>query len=259
MRDYGGTISNVLSFEESGLREFYLEELECPEFMEDAFNNIKLAFPVEEKEKTFKINRTYLIWKSIVDRVLSLLALIVLSPFFVFLIAIIKVVDSGKAIYKSKRVGKDGKEFYVYKFCSMKEGADSFVHLSEEELREYQVNFKIKNDPRVTKLGDILRKTSLDELPQILNILKGEMSIIGPRPVLFEEVMFYGEYADTLLKMKPGLTGYWQAYARSNVSSYEHGDRQILELTYVSKCSVGFDIKIFFKTIVSILKKEGAI
>jgi len=198
MRDNSYVISNELSFEESGLREFYLEELECPEFMEDAFGTIKQTFPIGDKEEIFNVKKSYLLLKSAVDRVLAFIGVILLIPFFLIIVIMIKLIDGGKAIYRSKLVGKDGREFYVYRFCSMQKGADSFEQLTKEELKEYQRNFKIKNDPRVTKLGNILRRTSLDELPQIFNILKGEMSIIGPRPVLYEEVLFYGEYANSL-------------------------------------------------------------
>ncbi|MCD7893365.1 MAG: sugar transferase [Erysipelotrichaceae bacterium] len=122
--------------------------------------------------------------------------------------------------------------------------------------REWDANFKLENDPRITKVGNILRKTSLDELPQILNIFLGNMSIIGPRPVIDEEVELYGKDKDKFLSVKPGLTGYWAANGRSS-TTYE--ERMEMELYYVENCSIWLDIKIFFKTIISVLKREGAV
>ena len=127
--------------------------------------------------------------------------------------------------------------------------------LSDEQKQEWDENFKLENDPRITKIGNFLRKTSLDELPQIINILKGDMSVIGPRPVVNDEIEKYGNQKAKFLSVKPGLTGYWAANGRS-ATTYE--DRIKLELYYIDHCSLLLDIKIFFKTILSVLKKEGA-
>lgn len=128
-------------------------------------------------------------------------------------------------------------------------------NFNEEQKREWQENFKLENDPRITKVGKFLRKTSLDELPQIVNIIKGDLSIIGPRPIVDEELEKYGENKEKFLSITPGLTGYWQANGRSN-TTYE--ERMQMELYYIDNQSLLLDIKIFFKTIVSVLKKEGA-
>ena len=119
-----------------------------------------------------------------------------------------------------------------------------------------QKTHKLQKDPRITKLGNFLRRTSLDELPQMINILKGEMSFVGPRPVISEEVEEYGVNKDKFLSVTPGLTGYWQVNGRSN-TTYE--ERMIMELYYVENCSLWLDIKIFFKTFITVFKKEGAI
>lgn len=119
-----------------------------------------------------------------------------------------------------------------------------------------QKTHKLQKDPRITKLGNFLRKTSLDELPQMINILKGEMSFVGPRPVISEEVEEYGVNKDKFLSVTPGLTGYWQVNGRSN-TTYE--ERMLMELYYVENCSLWLDIKIFFKTFITVFKKEGAI
>ena len=151
------------------------------------------------------------------------------------------------------------KDIYIYKFRSMTNKYKTFDEfyqtLSDEQKQEWDENFKLENDPRITKIGNFLRKTSLDELPQIINILKGDMSVIGPRPVVNDEIEKYGNQKAKFLSIKPGLTGYWAANGRS-ATTYE--DRIKLELYYIDHCSLLLDIKIFFKTILSVLKKEGA-
>ena len=124
-------------------------------------------------------------------------------------------------------------------------------------MEQYRTEFKIDNDPRITKIGNVLRKLSLDELPQLFNILKGDISIVGPRPIVEKETQIYGKDVEKLLSVKPGLTGYWQAYARNN-ATYESGERQKMEMYYVDNNSLWLDIKILFKTVISVLKKEGA-
>ena len=131
-----------------------------------------------------------------------------------------------------------------------------FLEENEEIRKEFEENHKLQHDPRITKLGNFLRKTSLDELPQMLNILKGEMSFVGPRPVVKDEIEKYGSYKDKFLSVKPGLTGYWQANGRSN-TTYE--ERMNMELYYADNCSLWLDTKIFFKTFIAVFKKEGAI
>lgn len=171
----------------------------------------------------------------------------------------IKVEDKGPVFYKHMRVGIHGEPLPVYKFRSMttkyKTFDDFYETLSTEQKEEWNMNFKLENDPRITKVGNLLRKTSLDELPQILNILIGNMSIIGPRPVIEEEVELYGVYKDKFLSVKPGLTGYWAANGRSNTS---YDERIQMELYYVDNCCLALDIKLFFKTIITVVKREGA-
>ena len=199
----------------------------------------------------------YLFVKRVVDIIGSILGLIVLSPLFLFIAIAIKVDSEGKVFYKHKRVGQFGKELYIFKFRSMKENADNLEEmLSPEELEIFMNEFKLENDPRITKVGNFLRKTSLDELPQLLNILKGDLTLIGPRPIVEEELENYGDDVDKLLSITPGLTGYWQAYAR-NDAVYATGERQKMELYYVDNRSFLLDVKIFFMTFISVFKKTG--
>lgn len=200
----------------------------------------------------------YSCFKRLFDLVLSLLAVAVLWPVLLIISIAIVVEDRGPVLYKASRVGLGGKSIVVYKFRSMRLHADRLEDmLSPEELEEYRKNYKLKHDPRITKVGAFLRKTSLDELPQLFNILGGSLSLVGPRPVLQEETLLYGQDRDLLLSVKPGLTGLWQSRGRSNVT-YEDGARQALELQYVKNRGFILDIKIMFWTVGAVLRMDGA-
>lgn len=214
---------------------------------------------VDEWYDTEKEKPIFFFIKRCIDIILSLLGLIILSPVFLLIAILIKKEDHGNVFYKHKRIGHMNKDIYIYKFRSMTNKYKTFDEfyqtLSDEQKQEWDENFKLENDPRITKIGKFIRKTSLDELPQIINILKGDMSIIGPRPVVNDEIEKYGNQKAKFLSVKPGLTVYWAANGRS-ATTYE--DRIKLELYYIDHCSLLLDIKIFFKTILSVLKKEGA-
>ena len=202
-----------------------------------------------------KIN--YISVKRIIDVIISTIGLIVLSPIFLILAIIIKLDSKGPVFFAHTRYGKDGKKFKMYKFRTMYENAQDMINdFTPEQMKEWKENFKLQDDPRITKVGKFLRKTSLDELPQIVNIIKGDLSIIGPRPVIEEELEKYGENKEKFLSVTPGLTGYWQANGRSS-TTYEQ--RMEMELYYIDHISPKLDFKIFFKTIESVIKKEGAI
>lgn len=204
-------------------------------------------------------NYAYLFLKRITDFVLSIFALICLSPIFLLVFIAYRFGDNkGPVIFKQKRIGKNGKPFYIYKFRSMVVNADKVLHDNKKLYKKYiENNYKLEpnEDPRITKLGKWLRKSSVDEIPQFMNILKGDMSIIGPRPVVEEELIEYGDRVDKFLSVKPGAMGYWQASGRSNIG---YPDRCDVELYYVDHASCIFDIKIFFSNVVSILKSDGA-
>ena len=196
--------------------------------------------------------------KRIFDLVVSLVAVIVLSPILLVIALAIRLEDRGPILYRAQRVGRGGKPITVYKFRSMRMNADRLEDmLTPEELEEYKKYFKLEHDPRITKVGAFLRKTSLDELPQLFNILSGTLSLVGPRPVLQEETELYGDKRNLLLSCKPGLTGLWQVSGRSNVT-YENGRRQALELQYVSQRSLWLDIKILFWTVGAVVRMDGA-
>lgn len=196
--------------------------------------------------------------KRIFDVLGSFLALVCLSPVFLFLSIIIKKHDGGKVFFKQKRVGQNGKEFFMYKFRSMEENAEEILKADKGLYAKYVANgFKLpaEEDPRITSIGKWLRRTSFDELPQFINILRGEMSIVGPRPIVPTELEEYGDRKAKLLSVKPGAMGLWQATGRSNIT---YPERCNVELEYVDKASLGYDWKIFFLNLISIFKQEGA-
>ena len=213
-------------------------------------------------KKTSKARKTaYSIIKRTIDIIVGLIGTIALIPLtvIIYIARVINHENEGPIFYKQLRIGKDGKYFEIYKYRSMIVGADKILktYLDEHEdaKREFEENHKLDNDPRITKVGKILRKTSLDEFPQFINVLIGNMSLIGPRPIVDDEIEKYGKDRDKLLSVKPGITGYWAAYGRSN-TSYNRRIKQ--ELYYVDNFSFKLDAKIFFKTISAVCKKEGA-
>jgi lipopolysaccharide/colanic/teichoic acid biosynthesis glycosyltransferase len=195
--------------------------------------------------------------KRVFDIVWSLIGLIVLSPVFIILSILVKTTSEGPVFFAHKRVGKGGKTIKIYKFRSMVTNAEELIkQFTPEQKAEYEKNFKLENDPRITKVGNFMRKTSLDELPQLINILKGDISIVGPRPVMDVETKIYGNYRNMLLSVKPGLTGFWAANGRSHTT---YTRRRAMEIYYVKNRSVLLDLKIIFKTFISVFKRDGAV
>lgn len=208
-------------------------------------------------KQNVRVNTTYLALKRIVDIIGAVLGIVVLSPVFLFIVIAIKLEDpAGPIFYAHNRLGKCGKNIPVYKFRSMYQNADKMVQsFTEEQKKEYAETFKLKDDPRITKIGKFIRKTSLDELPQLFNILKGEMSIVGPRPIVKAELIKYKGQESLLLSVKPGLTGMWQAMGRSD-TTYE--ERVRMDIEYINNRSFLFDIKIILYTIISVIQGRGA-
>ncbi|MEA0995665.1 sugar transferase [Lactiplantibacillus plantarum] len=194
--------------------------------------------------------------KRVFDFVASLLGLIILSPLFLLIAIAIKVEDpKGAVFYSQTQLGRGEVPFKMYKFRSMVSNADELL---EKLLKDNEIDgamFKMQDDPRVTKIGRFIRKYSIDELPQLLNVLQGSMSLVGPRPPLPREVEEYSDYDKQRLAVKPGCTGLWQATVRNSVGFDEMVK---LDLTYISKRSVAFDVYILFKTVVIMFKPNGA-
>ena len=199
------------------------------------------------------------IQKRILDFILSVIAIILLFIPGIILALAVKLSSRGPVFYRAKRLGKNGKTIYVLKFRTMNPDADAKLEqlLAENpDLQaEWQKNFKLENDPRITGIGNFLRKTSLDELPQFINVLKGEMSLIGPRPIVEKEVAYYGEDYATFSSVKPGITGLWQVSGRSDI---DYADRVALDVFYVNNWSVWMDLYIFIATFNAVIFRRGA-
>lgn len=211
-----------------------------------------------EKKKNISVNtaRSYLVMKRSIDIIGSFCGLVVLSILFIIIGLLIKIEDpKGKVFFKQLRVGKDGREFYMYKFRSMASDAEERL---KELLALNEVSgamFKMKDDPRVTKVGKFIRKTSLDELPQLINVLKGEMSLVGPRPPLPREVEQYSSWDLQRLLVTPGCTGLWQVSGRNSLGFQEMVN---LDLHYIRERSMFLDIKIIFKTVFVLFGSKNA-
>ena len=209
-----------------------------------------------DREKTLRSHRRYWVLQRAQDIVFSLLALILLAP-LALLISLAIVLDSpgDGAIFRQRRVGRDGKLFWLYKFRTMCPDAEEQLN---ELLSQNQMDgpvFKIKDDPRITRVGRFLRKTSLDELPQLLNVLRGDMSIVGPRPALPREVELYSDYQRQRLYVTPGLSCYWQIAPHRNEMSFD--EWVALDLKYIQERSFWVDWKIIFLTVRAMLMKYG--
>lgn len=243
------------------------------------FKNMKRTWALFKRENIFILKRLFyffcyafnaskrrmeiikLFIKRTFDILFSLIGVILLIPISIIM-AILNLItrNKGSVLYKHKRIGKNGKEFTMYKFRTMYDGADKdlekVLNNNEKFNSEWNATYKLQKDPRVTKTGRFLRKTSIDEIPQFINVLKGDMSIVGPRPVTEKEIERFGIAKDKVLSMKPGITGYWATHGRTNTTYYE---RVKMEEKYVDEFSLFLDIRIMLKTIITVIRKEGAI
>ncbi|MHC3376673.1 sugar transferase [Ligilactobacillus equi] len=204
-----------------------------------------------------KINRRYFYRcvKRLFDFCASLIALIPLSVIFLLIAILIKLDDQGPIMFTQTRVGRNGKLFKIYKFRSMRVNAEDLLEKLKTHNQVEGPMFKMKDDPRITRVGKFLRKTSLDELPQLLNVVKGDMSLVGPRPPLPAEVEQYSDYDKQRLYVTPGCTGLWQATERNNTG---FSGMVKLDLEYIQKASVWLDLKIILMTIKVIFVPNGA-
>ena len=195
--------------------------------------------------------------KRLFDFISSLCLFIVISPIFIVIAIAIKIDSKGPVFFCHKRVGYKGRELKLLKFRTMVDNAeDQILDFNELELKEWLENFKLKDDPRITKVGKFLRKTSLDELPQLLNIIGGSMSVVGPRPITQVEIDYHVKDQEKYVSVKPGLIGYWACHGRSNV---KYKKRVELEMFYIDHASLWLDLKIMVKTVVSVFKQDGAV
>ena len=200
-------------------------------------------------------NILYEVIKRIIDIVASFTGLILLSPLILIVSMLIKLESKGEVIFKQKRVGLNGKEFYMYKFRSMVINAEELKEQLESQNEMSGPMFKIKDDPRITKVGKFIRKTSIDELPQLINVIKGDMSLVGPRPSLPKEVEKFEQWMMERLEVKPGLTCIWQISGRNSID-FEYWMK--LDIKYVRERDFKLDIKLILKTILVLFGDKNA-
>jgi len=212
------------------------------------------AYP--EEDESPPIGGTF---KRFFDITAALAGLTLISPLFLLLMLLVKFSDGGKVFYGHRRIGRSGKVFHCLKFRTMVEDGDAvlaaYLARNPQEREEWLATRKLQNDPRVTRVGAVLRKLSLDELPQIFNILRGEMSFVGPRPVVRDELKMYGTSASFYLKSRPGLTGLWQVSGRNDVS---YQARVAFDRHYVENWSFVFDLKILIWTVPAVFTSRGS-
>jgi lipopolysaccharide/colanic/teichoic acid biosynthesis glycosyltransferase len=193
--------------------------------------------------------------KALLDYILTIPGLFLISPLLIMLAILVKLDTPGPVIHRRRVLGRNGRVFYAFKFRTMYVNGDEILAAHPRLRAELNKNYKLKCDPRVTPVGRFLRKYSLDELPQLFNVLAQDMSLVGPRIIAPEEIVKYGQWGDLLLTAMPGLTGLWQVSGRSNTS---YDERIALDMHYISHWSVWLDIKILFRTIPVVLKGDGA-
>jgi lipopolysaccharide/colanic/teichoic acid biosynthesis glycosyltransferase len=193
--------------------------------------------------------------KRVFDFVVAFVGLLLLLPVFLAVWMAIYFQDGGPVVFKQRRLKQNGTVFYIFKFRSMVNNAEEILRSSPELMAEYQRTFKIANDPRLLKIGRFIRSTSIDELPQLINVIYGDMSLVGPRPIVEREIENYGEYADVYLSMKPGCAGLWQCSGRSNTT---YAERIALDMEYREKATIWFDVQILWLTLISVFRRNGA-
>lgn len=214
--------------------------------MDNSNNNLKQE--IHKKKIQFAVKRFF-------DFILSLIGVIILSPVFLIIYICIKVDSKGPALFKQIRVGKDGNEFNIYKFRTMVVNAEKKRKLEIDPQNLDKFVFQSKSDNRITKIGSFLRKTSLDELPQLFNVIIGNMSLVGPRPEIPDVVKFYTDEYRLRLLVVPGITGLAQVSGRGEI---ELGKTIGYDLTYIKNFSIGYDFKILLKTVAAVFKHDGA-
>lgn len=235
-----------------------------PDLFGIPLTNMEVETLYNEKTVMLKIRNNLAILrnriiKRLFDVTLSVIGIAFIWPFLAGLAVLIYTSSPGPIIFAHRRVGKDGKEFNCYKFRTMivnaQEVLEQYLNSNPSAREEWEKDFKLKNDPRITKVGDFLRKTSLDELPQLINVLKGEMSLVGPRPIIDKEIIKYGNNFSDYKTVTPGITGYWQVSGRNDI---DYDTRVKMDSWYVRNWSLWQDIVLLLKTIKVVIGRKGA-
>jgi len=231
-------------------------EVEVAEPIAEEFWWRKPASDVDELEiAEIPSKPLYEISKRLLDITLSSLFLLLSLPLFMVIAIAVKVTSPGPILFKQKRIGRGGKDFVIYKFRTMVQDAEKQLQSSSDLKLRFEDNFKIKDDPRITPIGAVLRKTSLDETPQFINVIKGDISLVGPRAIVRGEVPRYGDAIGKVLAVPAGLSGWWQVRGRTDTT---YAERVQMDLRYVDERSLWLDIKLIFETALSVLRCRGA-
>lgn len=234
--------------------EFAPADFAGPDLAEAQFS--RLLFPaVAYPERTLRRQSFYNVSKRGLDIVVSLLMLAVVSPLLLLIAGLVKLTSRGPVFFAHLRLGKDGRRFRCLKFRTMRADADEQLKRDDRLRRQFEERFKLEHDPRVTLLGQFLRRTSLDELPQLLHVLRGEMTLVGPRPIVERELSKYSIYGQKLLSVKPGLSGLWQVCGRSNTT---YPERVMMDMHYIDHRSMLLDLQLLLLTITAVIRKSGA-
>ena len=219
-------------------------------------NNPEKTGAISQKDTaTGQSTRTGRILKAAFDYMITIPGLLLIAPLFLALALMVRLDSPGPVFYRRRVLGKNGRVYYAFKFRTMYVNGDEILAQYPKLRRELEKNYKLKCDPRVTKVGNFLRKYSLDELPQLLNVLNQDMSLIGPRMITPEEISKYGEHGEKLMTVMPGLSGLWQVSGRSDTT---YDERIELDMAYVDNWSVILDLKILFQTPMVVLRGDGA-
>lgn len=233
---------------------------QAQEVLDEATRGTDIVLNPHQKQPIPGIDDTYRyhVFKRGFDVVFSACATVACFIPTLLVCGLIWLDEPGTPIYKQRRVGRYGAPIDIYKLRTMVVGADDVEkHLTPEQVRQWETEHKVDDDPRITRIGRFLRRTSLDEIPQFWNVLKGEMSVIGPRPIEPDELKAYDDSVVEFLSMTPGITGWWQTVSR-NDAKYEDGERQELELFYVRNRSARIDVKVFFETFRAMFGKHAS-
>ena len=243
-----------------GVLSMNVKDVEMDFYTNDGAASLSLVPVKENTRKLAIIKELRKICKRSIDIAGGVVGVLILIPLTIAIFCVnFFSKENGPLFYSQERIGKNGKHFKMYKFRTMVVGADEklerMLEEDEEARREYKKYKKLKYDPRITKVGNFLRRTSLDEFPQFINVLKGEMSLVGPRPYLPKEKDEMGDYYTFIVRCKPGVTGYWQTNGRSDVT---FDDRLKMDFDYYNQKSTRLDLELLSKTVANVIKKEGA-
>ena len=231
-----------------------------PDFKKESYVDLPLALDQRATQELLKKQNSYdRTIKRTADIIFAALVLIFGAPLFLLIAVLVKLSSHGPVFYLQQRVGRNYIYFGCIKFRTMHSEADSMLEkLLERDLSlksEFEKDFKLRNDPRITPIGSLLRRSSLDELPQFINILRGDMSLVGPRPIVEKEIQKYGDFMDLVVSVRPGLTGLWQVSGRNKIKDFDKWVQ--LDLEYIDNWSFMLDVKIAFKTVRTVLSGTG--